>query len=196
MRGRAGEIGAAIAAGRKNRLMRTEAMQRAVVHFQREHAAAVAVVVHEQIEHEILDKELRAMLERRAIERVQDRVTGTVGGSASALCGALAVMRGHAAERALIDFAGFRARKRDAPMLEFVHRLRRVAAEIFDRVLIAEPVRTFHGVVHVPAPVVFAHVAERSRDAALRRHRVRAGRENLADAGRLQARFGAADNRA
>ena len=79
-------------------------------------------------------------------------------------------------------------------MLEFVNRLRCVAAQIFDRVLISEPVGALDGVVHVPFPIVRPHVGERGGDAALRRDRVRARRENLGDAGDVQARLGAADD--
>ena len=71
-------------------------------------------------------------------------------------------------------------------MLQLVHRRHRLAAHIFDGVLVAEPVRPLHGVVHVPAPVVLAHVAERGADAALRGDGVAAGREHLGDAGGLQ----------
>ena len=135
------------------------------------------------------------MAQRLAVHRVQHGVAGAVGGGAGALRGALAVMRGHAAERALIDLAVlFPARERQAPMLQLVDRFRRVAAQIFDGVLVAEPVGALHGVVHVPAPVVFAHVAERGGDAALRRDRMRARREHLGDAGGPQARFAAADD--
>src|SRR3546814_13544135 len=56
--------------------------------------------------------------------------------------------------------------------------------------------RSFHGVVHVPAPVVLTHVSERGRDAALRRDGVAAGREHLGDAGGLEAGFGKAQGRA
>src|SRR5699024_483726 len=59
-------------------------------------------------------------------------------------------------------------------------------------VLIAEPVRPLDGVVHVPAPVVFAHVAERGTHAALGGHGVRTGGKHLGDAGGLQAGGGQA----
>ena len=79
-------------------------------------------------------------------------------------------------------------------MLQLVNRGRRVAAHIFDGVLVAEPVRPLDGVVHVPAPVVLAHIAERGGDAALRRDGVRAGGEDLGDAGGAQAGLAAADH--
>ncbi len=106
-----------------------------------------------------------------------------VGGSAGALRDALAVMRGHAAEGALIDLAFFGARERHAEMLKLVNRFRRVAAEIFDGVLIAQPVRSLHGVVHVPAPVILAHIAECGGNAALRGHSVAARGKHFGDAG-------------
>ena len=81
-------------------------------------------------------------------------------------------------------------------MLELVDGGGRVAAQVLDGVLIAEPVGALHGVVHVPAPVVRPHVAERRGDAALRGDRVRARREHLRHAGGLEAGFGAAERRA
>ena len=169
-------------------------MQRAVIEFQRDHAAAGALVVHDQVDGEELDEELRRMAQRLAVHRVQHGVAGAVGGGAGALRLALAVVQGHAAERPLIDLAVLGARERHAPMLQLVDRVGRVAHHVFDRVLVAEPVRPLDGVVHVPAPVVRMHVAERGGDAALCRDRVRAGRKHLGDAGGAQAGFAAADH--
>ena len=157
-------------------------------------AAACALIVHDQVEREIFDEELRRMAQRLAVQRVQHGVAGAVGGGAGALRGrAFAEIGGHAAERALIDLAFLGAREGHAVMLQLIDGGGRVAAEIFDGVLVAEPVGALHRVVHVPAPVVRPHIAERGRDAALRRDRMRAGREHLGDAGRLQSRFGAAE---
>ena len=143
-------------------------MDRAIVEVERHDAAATAVIVHDQVDGEIFDEKLGRMAQRLPVHGVQHGVTGAVGGGAGALRGALAVMRGHAAERPLVDFAVLTARERQAPMLQFVDRFRRVAAHVFDRVLVAEPVGALDGVVHVPAPVVLAHIAERRRNAALR----------------------------
>jgi hypothetical protein len=101
--------------------------------------------------------------------------------------GAFAVVLGHAAEGALVDLAFLGAREGHAPVLELVDGGRRVAGQVFDGVLVAQPVRPLDGVVHVPAPVVGTHVAEAGRDAALGRHGVAAGREHLGDAGGAQA---------
>ena len=190
----AGEVDAAIAAGGDDGLLGAEAVQRAVVELEGDDAAAGAVLVHHQVDGEILDEELGRVPERLAVQRVQHGVAGAVGGSGRALRRrALAVLGGHAAERALVDAAVLRAAERHAVVLELVDRLRRVAAQVLDGVLVAQPVGALDGVVHVPAPVVRAHVAERRGDAALGGHRVRAGGEHLGDAGGLEARLGAAE---
>ena len=194
MRRGAGSVGAAIAAGRQNSGLGAETMQRAVIELERDDAAADALVVHDQVNGEELDVEFGRMAQRLAVHRVQHGVTGAVGGGAGALGLALAVIQGHAAERTLVDPAVLGARERHAPVFELVDGFRRVAHHVFDRVLVAEPVRPLDGVVHVPAPVVRMHVAERSRNAALRRNRMRAGREHFGDAGGAQARFRAADH--
>ena len=194
MRRGAGGIGAAVAAGGQNRGLGAETVQRAVVELERDHAAADALVVHDQVDGEELDVEFGRVAQRLAVHRVQHGVAGAVGGGAGALRLALAVVQRHAAERALIDLAVLGARERHAPVLELVDRFGRVAHHVFDGVLVAEPVRPLDGVVHVPAPVVRVHVAERRRNAALRGDRMRAGRKHLCDAGGAQARFAAADH--
>ncbi len=187
-------ISAAVAAGRQHRHLRRKTMEGAVVEVERNDAAAAAVVVHDQIDGEVFDEKLSRMPQRLTVHGVQHGVPGAVGGGAGALRDAFAVMGSHAAERALINLAVLAARERQAPMLELVHRLRRTAAHVFDGVLVTEPVGALDRVIHVPAPVVFAHVAERSRNAALRRDGVRAGRKHLGDARGAQAGLAATDD--
>ncbi len=124
-------------------------------------------------------------------------MAGAVGSRAGALRRrATAIVGGHAAEGALVDLAIFGTAERHAVVFEFVDGIGRIAAQVFDRVLVAEPVGALHGVVHVPLPAVGTHVADRSGDAALRRHGVRACGEHLRHAGGLEARFRAAECRA
>jgi hypothetical protein len=63
-----------------------------------DHAAAGAVVVHDQIEREIFDEEFRRVAQRLAVKRVQHRMAGAVGGGAGALRGPLPNVGRHAAE--------------------------------------------------------------------------------------------------
>ena len=105
----AGEIGAAISAGRQNGLLGAEAMQRPVFHRDGDNATAGTFLVHDQINGEVFDEEFSRIAQGLAIERMQHRVAGAVGGSAGALGNALAVIGRHATERALVDLAVFGA---------------------------------------------------------------------------------------
>ena len=186
------EVGPAVAARGQDHHLALETVQGAVVQLPGGHTPADALV-HDQVEGEILDEELGVVGQGLAVHGVQHGVTRAVRRGAGALDGGLAEVTGHAAEGALIDLAIRGAREGYAPVLEFVDRRGSVPAEVFDGVLVAQPIRPLDGVVHVPAPVILAHIAEAGRDAALGRHSVRAGREDLGDAGGLQARLGAAE---
>ena len=119
---------------------------------------------------------------------VEHRVARAIGRTRAPIrLAALAVVQALAAERALVDLAVLGPREGQAVRLELEDRARRLAAHVVDGVLVAQPVRPLDRVVHVPAPVVFGHVAERGVDAALRRDRVAARREKLRHTGRLEA---------
>src|SRR6187399_90299 len=107
------------------------------------------------------------MLQRLLIEGVQHRMTRAVRRGTGPLRGALPVASRHAAEWPLIDAAVLGARERHAVVLELDDRRRRLLAHVLDCVLVTEPVRSLDRVVHVPAPIVLAHVAERCANTAL-----------------------------
>jgi hypothetical protein len=161
MGGGAGEIGAAVAAGRHHDGLRAEAVQAAVLEVPGGDAAADALVVHDQVEGDVFDEELAIRLQRLLVQRVQDGVAGAIRGGAGAHRRSLAVILHVAAEGALVDLAVLGAAEGHAVVLQLDDRRDRLAAHVFDGVLVAEPVRPLHGVVHVPAPVILAHVAER-----------------------------------
>ena len=163
-----------------------EAMERSIVQLPGGYASTCAFLVHDQVEREILDEEFRLVLERLPVKRMQHGVTRPVGCCAGSLNRAFTVILCHAAKGTLINLAFLGARKGHAPVLEFVHGGGRILGQVLNRILIAEPVRSLDGVVHVPAPVVFRHVAKRSRYATLSGDSVGAGRKNLGDARCLQ----------
>ena len=184
----AGLVDPAAAAGRDDGHVGAESMDRSVLETPGEQAAAGAVLVHQQVDCEILDEEARLVLQALLVERVQDRVAGAVRRGAGTIGHvALGIFRRVAAEAPLVDLAGLGAAERHAEMLEFDDRVDRLAAHIGDRVLVAEPVRTPDRIEHVPAPIVLFHIAERGADAALRGDRMAARRKDLGDAGRVQA---------
>ena len=172
--------------------MAAKAVDRSVVHIERNDTAATAFVVHDQVDCEIFDVEFGRVAQRLPIHRMQHGVAGAIGGGARPLRSTLAVMGGHAAKGTLVDFSIFLAtRERQAPVLQLVNGGRRIAAKIFDRILVSEPVGALDCVVHVPAPVILAHIAKCGGDASLRGDGMRAGWKNFCDASRAQARFAA-----
>ena len=189
------EISAAIASRRQDDELRPEPVNGPVIKLETDDAAAAALL-HDEVDGEEFDKEFGVVPQGLTVQRVQHRMAGAVGRRAGALRRRpLAEVGGHAAERALIDAAIFGAREWHAPMLKLIDGSRRIAAEIFDRILIAEPIRPLDGVVHVPFPIVRTHIGKRRRDTALRRDRVRAGRKDLGDTGRAQPCLRTADGR-
>ncbi len=164
-----------------------ESVNRPVLETPGEQAAARAVLVHQEVDGEILDKEARLMLEALLVERVQDRVAGAIRGGAGPISHvALGILRRVPAKAALVDLAGLGTAERHAEMFELDDRRDRLTAHILDRILVAEPVGAPDRVVDVPAPIVLFHVAERRADAALRGNRVAACWKNLGDAGGVQ----------
>src|SRR5262249_8898161 len=148
--------------------------------------AAARAFVHDEIKRQVLNKEFDPIREASLIEGVQHRVAGPVGGSAGAPSHpSLAISQRMTTEGPLIDLSALGARERYAKMLELDDRRHRVPTHVFDRVLVTEPVGSLDGVVHVPAPIVLAHVAKRRADPTLRRGSVAAGRNDFADAGSL-----------
>src|ERR1700722_9413957 len=139
MSGRAGEVGAAVAAGGENAHMRAETVQLAFGKIEGNDAAAL-VALHDEIDHEVFDEESRAMADRLLIERVQHRMPGAIRRGAGALRDALAEVRRHATEGTLIDTPFSRARKRHAVMFKLDDRGGRLLAHELDRILIAPPV--------------------------------------------------------
>ena len=183
------EIGAPVTAGCQNNLLGLKTVNGAVLHAHGRHANA-AVFVHNQIKREIFDKKLSIVAQRLTIQRVQNGVAGAVGRRAGALGNAFAEIRRHAAKGTLINFAFLRARKRHAEMLQFVNGFGRIAAQIFNGVLVAQPVRAFDGVIHVPAPVIITHIAKRGGYAPLRGNRVAARRKDFRNTCRFQPALG------
>ena len=160
-------------------------MKGAIFKAPRQYPSAL-VIFHQQIKCKILKIKLCPMLQSLLVKRMEHRMSGPVGGRASPHRLPFSIMRCHPAERALIDSSVFRSRKRNAVVFEFHHRIRRFPAHVLDRILITQPIRPFYGIVHMPAPIVFAHVTERSTDATLRGNGMASSGENFGDTGGRQ----------
>ncbi len=156
--------------------------------FERDHAADRAVV-HDQVDDVEFVEEVDFVLDTLLVERLQNHVTGAVGGVAGAPHGFFAEVAGVTAETPLADASFRRAVEGQAHVLQFDHRVDGVLRQHVRRVLVGQIVAAFDGIVGVPERFVFFEIAERRADAALRRAGVAARRVELADHGDLRAAF-------
>ena len=103
-------------------------MDSAVIEVPGHNTGAHAVVRHDQVEGEILDEELRIVLEGLAVECVQNGMARAIGGRASALHRRpVAEIHHMAAEWPLVDPAVFGTREGHAVVLQLVDRRGRLA---------------------------------------------------------------------
>ena len=189
MSGSTREIRTAVAARSENDLVRAKTMQATRCQVDRDDTPACAIF-HYQINGKILNEKLGIVFEGLLIQRMQHRVACAISCRTGALCSAFAKVGRHAPKRALVYLAILRTGKRHTVVLQLDDGCGRFLAHVLDRILVAEPVGALDGVVHVPAPVVLTHVAQRCADAALRRNGVTASRKYLGEASGLEARLG------
>ena len=159
-------------------------------HLQRGHADHVAIGVTDQVHGQPFDKEIGVGLHVLLVQGVQHGVAGAVSRGAGAFYGFFPVVGCVAAKGALVNRAVGIAVKGHAHVLKLVHHFGCFAAHEFNGVLVAQPVRTFDGVVEVVMPVVVVHIAQGRANAALCGHRVRAGGEDLGQYSHVQTRAG------
>ena len=139
-----------------------------------DHTHHRTILVLHQINGKPLIEEDSLVFDVVLIKRVQQRVTCAVGRRASTgRLATLAKIFRLPTKRSLVDAALLGTRERQAHVLQLEDRLGTDRAHVLNSVLIADVVRTFNGVVHVPAPVVLrVSTRDCAGNAALRRHGV------------------------
>mmetsp|Transcript_45065 Transcript_45065/g.95876 ORF Transcript_45065/g.95876 Transcript_45065/m.95876 type:complete len:352 (+) Transcript_45065:1011-2066(+) len=186
----AAEVGPPVPSRRQHGVLGLDPMQRPVLHVERHGPHAASVVRHEQVHGEVLDEVRRVERQRAPVEGVEHGVPRPVRGARAAVgLPALTEIQTLPSERPLVNLPLLRPRERQPELLQLQHGLGRLAAHVVDGVLIPQPVAALDGVVHVPPPVVGSHVPQRGVDPPLGGDGVTAGGEELADAGRLEARL-------
>jgi hypothetical protein len=144
--------------------------------------APAGVPVHEgDVEHLELVEEGHAPGHALLVERLQDHVSGAVGGVAGPLHRRLAVVASVAAEPALVDPAFGRPVEREPEVLELDDRVDCLPAHDLGRGLVDQVVAALDSVEGVPLPGVLFHVGQRRAHAALGRARVGPRRIELRD---------------
>ena len=194
--GGAGKIGPTVSTRGQYDFLRPESVDRSILESPGHHTPAGVSVVHNEIERKIFDKKFGSVFQRLLIQGMQYCMTRPIRCSTGPLRNAFAIIRSHAPEGSLVDETIRCSRKRHTIMFEFDNGIRRFLAHVFDRILVTEPVGTFDGVIHMPAPIVLAHIAKGRADSALGRNRVAAGWKNLGYARCLQPGLSQAKRRA
>lgn len=188
--GGAREVSSTIATGSDDSVVGLHPVDGTVSHVVA-HDTAALTALHDKVESEVLDEEDAVVAESSTEQSMEHAMASSVSdGAASVGLTTLAEVLRLTTESSLIDFAVLGSREGHAVGLELEDGLGRLTSHILDGVLITEPVTTLNGVIEMPAPVIIVHVAESSVDTALSGNSVRSSREELGDAGGLEAGFG------
>ena len=153
-------INTTAATGSKHHSFSVENINFAGFHFHGGYTDYVAVFITNQILRRPFHKELCIGTDVLLVQSMQHRMTGTVGNRTCTFYRAFTVFGSMAAERTLVDFATFHTVKRHTHVFQLNYGFRRCAAHKLNRILVAQPVRTFHGIVHMPIPTVFLHITQ------------------------------------
>ena len=95
-------------------------------------------------------------------------MSGSVGdGTAAVGLASSAEILGLTSEGSLINFALLRSREWHTIRLKLKNSVGGLLGHVVNGVLISEPIRTLHGIVEVPSPIILVHVAECSINTAL-----------------------------
>lgn len=142
-------------------------MTRPILHVQRRNPHTLALT-HHQIERKPLYEKLHSLLQTLPIQRMQHGMPGPIRRTRRPIrLPSLAVLETLPAQSALVYCALACAREGHAVVLELDDGGHGFPRHVVDCVLVAEPVGALDRIVHVPAPVVGGHVAERGVDATL-----------------------------
>ena len=173
---------AAMPAGGKDDRLGMEDMHLAGGQLDRNHARG-RPVDHQQVNRLEFVEEGHVVFHALLVERLQDHVTGAVGRMAGPPDRFAGHVIGMPAKRALGDLAIRRPVEGQAHVFQFVDGRHGLIAHELDRILVAQVIRAFDGIVGVPFGMVFFLAAERCADATLGGAGVRTGGVELGDNG-------------
>ena len=172
--------GPTVTASSENSVLSVESMNRTVFHTDSHATDAVALVVHDQICREILDKVGCVVVKRSSVKSVEKRMTSSVSDAAASMSLAtLSVFERLTAKRSLVDLAFWGSGERHTIVLELDDGVGSFSSHVVDCVLVTEPIGALDSVVHVVLPAVFFHVAESGVDSSLSGDGVRSSWEEL-----------------
>mmetsp|Transcript_30869 Transcript_30869/g.65337 ORF Transcript_30869/g.65337 Transcript_30869/m.65337 type:complete len:416 (-) Transcript_30869:68-1315(-) len=190
MRTRTRKVGPSIPPRSQHGILGLNAMNRPIFHIQRRGTHALSIGSHEQIHGKVFDKVRGIKRQTPSVKSVKHGMSRTIGRTRASMgLSPLPEIERLSAKRALVNLALFGTRERQPEFFQFQNRLRGLPTHVVNGVLVAQPIAALDGIVHVPPPIVRAHVAEGGVDASLGGHGVRAGGEEFGHAGGFESGF-------
>mmetsp|Transcript_23235 Transcript_23235/g.38497 ORF Transcript_23235/g.38497 Transcript_23235/m.38497 type:complete len:271 (+) Transcript_23235:1361-2173(+) len=161
-----------------------------VFHVQRHDTNAFSIIVHHEVHGKVFNEVGGVERKTATIQGVKHGMTGAVCSSTAAVSlRALAVIQTLTTESALVNLAVFSTRERQSKLFKFQNCFRGFTTHVMDSILVAKPIRSLDGIVHVPSPVILAHISERSIDSTLCSNSMGSSGEQLGDAGCFETSF-------
>lgn len=137
-----------------------------------------SLFIHDQIKHEVFNKEDTIISKGPSKKSVQHRVASSVGHTGGSVSlSSFSVFEGLATKGSLIDLSLSSSGKGHTVTLEFENGSGGFSTHVVDGVLVAQPIGALHGIVSMPSPVVFGDVSQCSVDSSLGGDGVRSGGE-------------------
>ncbi len=185
------EIGTPITTSCKNSILGANSVDGSVFHVEgNDTNALLSVLAHEQIHTKVFDKVSRVKGQGTTIKSVKHSMTGSIGsGTASMSLASLSVLKRLSTKGTLVNLSIFRSGKGHSKGFKLNHRLGSLSAHVVNRILITKPITSLDSVVHVPPPIVLAHVSKSGVNSSLCRNGVGSRWEELGDTGRLESGF-------
>lgn len=134
------EVSLAVTTGGQDSLVRAEAMDRTVLHVERDDTDAFAIL-HDQVKRKVLDEEVGVVAERLTVQSVKHGVSSSVGGGGATVgLATLAVVERLTAEGTLVDLAVLGTGEGKTEVLELDDSAGSLTTHVVNSVLVTQPI--------------------------------------------------------
>jgi hypothetical protein len=127
------EVSTSVSSSGKNGILGLDSVDGSIFHIERNDSNASTIVVHDQIQTEVLDEIGGIKGERTSVESVKHGMSSTIGGSSTTMSlSSLSKFEGLSTKSALVDFSVFGSRERHSEFFQFTDSLGSLSAHVVD----------------------------------------------------------------
>mmetsp|Transcript_18054 Transcript_18054/g.30480 ORF Transcript_18054/g.30480 Transcript_18054/m.30480 type:complete len:200 (-) Transcript_18054:226-825(-) len=167
--GCAGLVGAPETARRNDGGMRSKPVDGTIFHAHGYTTQAFPVITHDQVHGKVFHEEEAVKLQGHAIQGVENGMACAVRSSRATIrLAAFAKFQALSTKSTLINLALRSSAEGQTKGFQLQNDLGCQTAHVLNGVLVAQPICALHGVIGVPAPIIFRHVGQGTIDATLR----------------------------